>query len=186
MKVATERVGGWDDLTPAAKGDNAWLFVNEEVSPALPCPARARCSVEPARCLREAGGRRGAARDRARWRTRGPLPRSAPRRWRCRSPPLVLAQSTTAHPPAPFACQVIAESIKAYVDFEKKLLEGVPKDERATARPIDVSGGAMDGKALDYAAVKRLKDLPTKQELYATIARLLNQVRAAGRRESRG
>ena len=37
----------------------------------------------------------------------------------------------------------------------------------------------MDGKALDYLAVKRLEKLPTKQELYATIARLLNQVRPA-------
>lgn len=34
--------------------------------------------------------------------------------------------------------QVIAESIKAYVAFEKKLVDALPKEERATARPIDV------------------------------------------------
>jgi large subunit ribosomal protein L10 len=63
MRVACDKVEGWGELKAATKGDNAWLFVNEEV---------------------------------------------------------------------------IAESIKAYVAFEKKLLEGVPKEERATARPIDV------------------------------------------------
>lgn len=66
MRVACDKVEGWSELKPATKGDNAWLFVNEEV---------------------------------------------------------------------------IAESIKAYVAFEKKLLEGVPKEERATARPIDVRCG---------------------------------------------
>jgi large subunit ribosomal protein L10 len=31
MRVACDKVGGWDELKPATKGDNAWLFVNEEV-----------------------------------------------------------------------------------------------------------------------------------------------------------
>ncbi|PSC71630.1 50S ribosomal L10 [Micractinium conductrix] len=101
MRVAADKVGGWEELMPATKGDNAWMFVNEEV---------------------------------------------------------------------------ISESFKAYVAFEKKLLEGVPKDERATARPLDVSGGVMDGKGLDYVAVKKLESMPTKLELIATIARLINQV----------
>lgn len=38
MRVAVERVQGWDELKPATKGDNAWLFVNEEVRP-LACSA---------------------------------------------------------------------------------------------------------------------------------------------------
>ena len=31
MRRACEKVEGWSELSPAAKGDNAWLFVNEEV-----------------------------------------------------------------------------------------------------------------------------------------------------------
>ena len=31
MRRACEKVEGWSELTPATKGDNAWLFVNEEV-----------------------------------------------------------------------------------------------------------------------------------------------------------
>ena len=34
----------------------------------------------------------------------------------------------------------------------------------------------MDGKGLDYVAVKKLESMPTKLELIATIARLINQV----------
>lgn len=101
MRVACDKVEGWSELKPATKGDNAWLFVNEEV---------------------------------------------------------------------------IAESFKAYAAFEKKLLESVPKEERATARPIDVSGGVMDGKLMGYLEVKKLQSMPTKLELIATIARLINQV----------
>lgn len=37
--------------------------------------------------------------------------------------------------------QVIADSIKAYVAFEKKLVDALPKEERATARPIDIRCG---------------------------------------------
>lgn len=56
-------------------------------------------------------------------------------------------------------------------------MDALPKEERAAARPIDVSGGVMDGKAIDYLAVKSLEKMPTKLELIATIARLINQVR---------
>ncbi|PRW56141.1 50S ribosomal L10 [Chlorella sorokiniana] len=101
MRVAVDKVEGWENLKPATKGDNAWLFVNEEV---------------------------------------------------------------------------IADSMKAYVAFEKKLVDALPKEERATARPIDISGGVMDGKLMDYLEVKKLEKLPTKLELIATIARLINQV----------
>lgn len=31
MRVAVDKVEGWDELKLATKGDNAWLFVNEEV-----------------------------------------------------------------------------------------------------------------------------------------------------------
>jgi hypothetical protein len=31
MRVACDKVDGWSELKPATKGDNAWLFVNEEV-----------------------------------------------------------------------------------------------------------------------------------------------------------
>ena len=33
----------------------------------------------------------------------------------------------------------------------------------------------MDGKLLNYLEVKKLETLPTKQDLIATIARLINQ-----------
>lgn len=39
----------------------------------------------------------------------------------------------------------IAESIKAWVDFETKLKEKIPKEERDKARPIDVSGACWQG-----------------------------------------
>lgn len=35
----------------------------------------------------------------------------------------------------------------------------------------------MDGKLMDYLEVKKLEKMPTKKELIATIARLINQVR---------
>jgi predicted house-cleaning noncanonical NTP pyrophosphatase (MazG superfamily) len=39
----------------------------------------------------------------------------------------------------------------------------------------------MDGQLLDYVAVKNLEKMPTKLELIATIARLINQVRPGAR-----
>ena len=73
--------------------------------------------------------------------------------------------------------EVISESVKAYLDFETKLKERLPREQRAKAKPTDISGGAMDGRFLAYAEVERLKNLPTKAELIATIARLIKQVR---------
>ena len=70
--------------------------------------------------------------------------------------------------------------MKAYLDFETKLKERLPREQRAKAKPTDISGGAMDGKALSYAEVERLKNLPTKAELIATIARLIKQVTHSG------
>lgn len=35
MRVAIDRTDGWEELKPATKGDNAWLFVNEEVGAGL-------------------------------------------------------------------------------------------------------------------------------------------------------
>lgn len=103
MRRAADAVEGWEELKPATKGDNAWLFIQEES---------------------------------------------------------------------------IAESVKAYVAFEKTLLEKIPKEERDGARPLDVSGGVMQGKPLNYAEVKRLEKMPTKLQLIATLARTLNQVHA--------
>lgn len=73
--------------------------------------------------------------------------------------------------------ECIAESVKAYLDFEKKLKDKLPKEERAAAKPTDISGGAMDGQFLTYEQVLKLKNLPNKLELIATIARLIKQVR---------
>lgn len=101
LKRAADSVEGWSELKTAAKGDNAWMFVQEDV---------------------------------------------------------------------------IADSVKAYTAFEKELKEALPKEEREKARPIDVSGGVMDGKMLEYADVKRLEKLPTKKELIAKIAALINKV----------
>lgn len=72
--------------------------------------------------------------------------------------------------------ECIAASVKAYLDFEDKLKMKLPKEERAKSKPTDISGGAMDGKALTYEQVASLKNLPNKQELIATIARLVKQV----------
>jgi large subunit ribosomal protein L10 len=70
----------------------------------------------------------------------------------------------------------LSASVKAYIEFEKKLKEKLPKEQRAAAKPTDISGAVLDGKALDYAGVIRLEKMPTKLELIATIARLIKQV----------
>ena len=77
--------------------------------------------------------------------------------------------------------EVISESVKAYLDFETKLKERLPREQRAEAKPTNISGGAMDGRFLAYAEVERLKNLPTKAELIATIARLIKQVGTSAR-----
>ena len=101
LRLAADRVEGWGELKPAAKGDNAWLFIQEDV---------------------------------------------------------------------------VSEAVKAYLAFEGKLREALPKDQREDMRVLNVSGGAMDGKLLNAVEVRQLEKLPTKLELIATIARLLNQL----------
>lgn len=101
LRRAADQVEGWAELKSSAKGDNAWLFVQED------------------------------------------------------------------H---------VAESIKAYLAFQNKLKEAVPKDERENFKLLNPSGGCMSGQALDIDEVKRLEKLPTKLELIATIARLIKQV----------
>lgn len=70
----------------------------------------------------------------------------------------------------------LGASVKAYMDFEKHLKEKLPKDQRLTAKPTDISGAVFDGQALDYAGVMKLEKMPTKLELIATVARLIKQV----------
>ncbi|KAI8112716.1 hypothetical protein M9434_004036 [Picochlorum sp. BPE23] len=101
IKLAADQVEGWEELKPAAKGDNAWLFVQEEE---------------------------------------------------------------------------ISESIKAYLKFQKEVEGEVPPEERDSITALKMSGGVMSGKALTDADIKRLEKMPTKAELMATIARLLNQL----------
>ncbi|KAL3158811.1 Plastid ribosomal protein L10, imported to chloroplast, large ribosomal subunit [Trebouxia sp. C0010 RCD-2024] len=72
--------------------------------------------------------------------------------------------------------ECIGESVKAYHEFEKKLLEKYPKEQRAEMHPTSITGASMENQLMDLAAFKRLEKMPTKIELIATIARLLNQV----------
>ncbi len=101
MKNAADQVEGWENLKPAAKGDNVWLFIQEEQ---------------------------------------------------------------------------IAESIKAYLKFVKETKEELPKEEREAMHALRMTGGVMSGDSLTDADIKRLESMPTKTELIATIARLLNQL----------
>ncbi|KAK9821422.1 hypothetical protein WJX81_002482 [Elliptochloris bilobata] len=70
----------------------------------------------------------------------------------------------------------MASSIKAFLAFEKKLLEPIPKADRATTKLTEITAGVMEGSFLDDAGVRRLEKMPTKKELIATIARLIKQV----------
>jgi large subunit ribosomal protein L10 len=70
----------------------------------------------------------------------------------------------------------LGASVKAYMEFEKQLKEKLPKEQRAKAKPTDISGAVFDGQALDYAGVMKLEKMPTKLELVGTIARLIKQV----------
>lgn len=101
LKTAADKVDGWEELKPAAKGDNVWLFIQEET---------------------------------------------------------------------------ISESIKAYLKFQKETIEAVPAEERDSITALTMSGGVMSGKALTDADIQRLEKMPTKTELMATLARLLNQL----------
>ena len=101
LRLAADKVDGWEELKPSAKGDNAWLFVQEET---------------------------------------------------------------------------ISESIKAYLKYQKGLVDAAPPDEKDNVTALKMSGGVMSGKSLTEADIKRLEKMPTKTELMATIARLLNQL----------
>lgn len=101
VKNAADKVEGWEGLKPAAKGDNAWLFIQEEQ---------------------------------------------------------------------------ISESIKAYLKFSKETRDALPAEERDNMYALQMSGGVMSGESLTEADIKRLESMPTKTELIATIARLLNQL----------
>jgi large subunit ribosomal protein L10 len=101
LRRAADTVDGWTELKPAAKGDNAWLFIEEEQ---------------------------------------------------------------------------IAEGVKAYLGFKQGLIKALPKDQQEDFKLMALSGGAMDGKALAPADILRLEKLPTKLQLIAKIANLLNQV----------
>lgn len=101
LKNAADKVAGWDDLKTSAKGDNAWLFIQEEQ---------------------------------------------------------------------------IAESIKAYLKFQKQTRDELPKEERENMYALTMTGGVMQGEALTEADIARLEKMPNKKELMATIARLLNQL----------
>eukprot|EP00884_Botryococcus_braunii_P008131 jgi/Botrbrau1/17319/Bobra.0015s0067.1 len=70
----------------------------------------------------------------------------------------------------------LSSSVKAFLEFEKKLLEALPREERATAKPTDISGGAMDASFLTAAQVRQLEKLPTKLELITKIAVLIKKV----------
>lgn len=70
----------------------------------------------------------------------------------------------------------LSGSVKAFLEFEKKLLEALPREERATAKPTDISGGAMDSSFLTSEQVRQLESLPTKLELITKIAILLKKV----------
>ena len=70
----------------------------------------------------------------------------------------------------------ISGSVKAYLDFEKKLLEPIPKEERAAANVTGISGAVFEGKFLDGTEAKKLATMPTKQELMQRIAVLIKKV----------
>ncbi|BDA46617.1 probable 50S ribosomal protein L10 [Coccomyxa sp. Obi] len=70
----------------------------------------------------------------------------------------------------------ISTSIKAFLDFEKKLLEPIPKADRAKTKLTDVSGGAMGGNYLTPEQVRKLEKLPTKKELITAIAVMVKKV----------
>ena len=70
----------------------------------------------------------------------------------------------------------IAGAVKAYLDFQKKLQESLPKEERAATKLTDVSGGVLEGRFLTAADVASLEKMPTKAELMQKIAVLIKRV----------
>lgn len=49
----------------------------------------------------------------------------------------------------------MSEAVKAYLAFEKKLRDALPKEEREAMTLLGVTGGAMDGKLLTAAEVRQ-------------------------------
>ncbi len=72
--------------------------------------------------------------------------------------------------------EAISGSVKAFLDFEKKLLEPIAKEERATANVTAISGAVFEGKFLDGTEARKLATMPTKQELMQKIAVLIKRV----------
>ncbi|KAK9812575.1 hypothetical protein WJX73_010072 [Symbiochloris irregularis] len=70
----------------------------------------------------------------------------------------------------------VAATVKAYIEFEKQLLDKIPKKDRATAKPTDISGGILQGVYVDLEAVRKLKDMPTRSELMQKLGRLIRKV----------
>lgn len=70
----------------------------------------------------------------------------------------------------------VSACVKAYIDFEKGLKEGIPKDKRAQAKPTDITGGVLDGQFLQYGDVMKLEKMPTKQELMRATAIMIKKV----------
>lgn len=74
----------------------------------------------------------------------------------------------------------IADTVKFWnkfsADLEKAAAANAPKGStKKVEAPTSVSCAVMDGKYMTPAELKRCESLPTKQQLLATIARLLKQ-----------
>ncbi|KAK9834121.1 hypothetical protein WJX84_004083 [Apatococcus fuscideae] len=76
----------------------------------------------------------------------------------------------------------VSKAVKAFLEFEKKLVERIPKDQRSKRPPpTAVSGGAMitageAGRFLDMAGVRALKDAPTKTDLMLKLAIMIKKI----------
>ena len=71
----------------------------------------------------------------------------------------------------------IAASVKAYLDFETALHKDLTKEEKeAKVKRTDMSGGVLEANFLNSAALRTLKDMPTKLELLTRIAVLIKKV----------
>eukprot|EP00891_Asterochloris_glomerata_P005260 jgi/Astpho2/5260/Aster-04830 len=64
----------------------------------------------------------------------------------------------------------VASATKAYFAFEKELKEAVPREQRAAYKPCEITGAVLDGKPLDPSRFQSLTKVPTRLELYASIA----------------
>lgn len=74
----------------------------------------------------------------------------------------------------------IADTVKFWnkfsADLEKAAQASAPKGStKAVEAPTSVTCAVMDGKYMTPAELKRCENLPTKQQLIATIARLVRQ-----------